>query len=165
MSKGLGAKIVIRFSEEIVGDLSGNESAFTLSGKEYQYVNGPLITKLYQVQLIEIHPGHLDHKHLLLTMHPQKRFNNVNEVITISYDANQGSIVGKGGKVESFEVTVTPTDLVSKPTPHEVSNINVSGNANVEFSRIAYKKAYSEEIITVSAAAIVEFINVGEINP
>ena len=40
MSKGEGLKIGIRFTEDLVGDISGNENAFTVTGKEYKYVNG-----------------------------------------------------------------------------------------------------------------------------
>ncbi len=53
MSKGDGLKIGIKFTEDLVGDISGNESAFTITGQEYKYVNGPLIDGEYEVQSIE----------------------------------------------------------------------------------------------------------------
>lgn len=37
---------------ELLG-VAGNEVAFTITGKEYQYVNGPLIDKEYQVDKVE----------------------------------------------------------------------------------------------------------------
>ena len=33
MSKGLGQKIVIKFTEDLIGDVSGNVDAFTVQGK------------------------------------------------------------------------------------------------------------------------------------
>lgn len=56
MSKSDGLKIGIRFTEDIVGDISGNESAFTITGQEYQYVNGPLIDGNYLVDKVERYP-------------------------------------------------------------------------------------------------------------
>lgn len=53
MSKGLGQKIGIKFTEDLIGDVSGNESAFTITGQEYKYVNGPLVDKEYQVARVE----------------------------------------------------------------------------------------------------------------
>lgn len=53
MSKGLGQKIAIKFTQDLVGDVSGSKDAFTVTGKEYQYVNGPLIDKEYQVDKVE----------------------------------------------------------------------------------------------------------------
>lgn len=56
MSKGEGLKIGIKFTEDLVGDISGNESAFTIAGKEYKYVHGALIDKEYQVEMVERYP-------------------------------------------------------------------------------------------------------------
>ncbi len=56
MSKADGLKIGIKFTEDLVGDISGNESAFSITGKEYQYVNGNLIDKMYIIEKIERYP-------------------------------------------------------------------------------------------------------------
>ena len=57
MSKGDGLKIGIKFTEDIVGDATGNESAFTITWKEYKYVNGNLIDGNYQVDKVERYPS------------------------------------------------------------------------------------------------------------
>lgn len=45
MTKGDGEKIAIRFTEPLVGDVSGNEAYFDVSFQEYSYVpSGSLIT-------------------------------------------------------------------------------------------------------------------------
>lgn len=56
MSKSDGLKIGIRFTEDLVGDITGNESAFTITGKEYQYVNGSLIDGDYLIDRVERYP-------------------------------------------------------------------------------------------------------------
>ena len=53
MSKGDGLKIGIKFTEDLVGDVSGNESAFAITGQEYEYVNGVLVDREYQVEKVE----------------------------------------------------------------------------------------------------------------
>lgn len=55
-TKGQGAKIGIKFTEELVGDISGNEFAFTVEGREYKYVNGALIDGDYRVESVERYP-------------------------------------------------------------------------------------------------------------
>lgn len=56
MSKGLGQKIAIKFTDDLVGDVIGNESAFDITGQEYKYVNGPLIDGNYLVDKVERYP-------------------------------------------------------------------------------------------------------------
>ena len=56
MSKADGLKIGIRFTEDLVGDVSGNESAFTIGGQEYKYVGGVLLDKDYIVDKVERYP-------------------------------------------------------------------------------------------------------------
>jgi hypothetical protein len=140
-------------------------AGFTVSGEEYQYVNGPLISKEYEVSSVGKHPDYSDDKHLLVTMHPQSRFNNVEGPLTIQYDQSQGSLRGRGGPVEGFTETFTPTDLEPKPNPGVAENIEVSAEANVDFIKVTYRQAYADEQLIVSASATVDFIYVGVINP
>ena len=61
MSKGEGKKIAIKFSLPIIGNVEGNEGAFTVSGQEYLYTDGPnhngvLVSKNYSVESIERRP-------------------------------------------------------------------------------------------------------------
>lgn len=149
---------------ELLG-VAGNERALTITGEEYQYVNGPLILKEYKAISVEKHPDYSDDKHLLVTLHPQSRFNNVEGPLTVQYDQSQGSLRGRGGPVEGFTETFTPTDLEPKPNPHVAENIEVSAEASVTFTKVAYNLAYADEQITVSASATVDFIHISEINP
>ena len=56
MSKGEGRKIAIKFTDDLVGDVAGNEGAFSVKGKEYNHVNGVLIDGDYQVEKVERYP-------------------------------------------------------------------------------------------------------------
>ncbi len=100
-----------------------------------------------------------------LVMHPQGRFNNVEGPLTVQYDQSKGSLSGRGGPVEGFTETFTPTDLEPKPNPHVAENIEVSAEANVDFIKVTYKQRYADEQITVNATVTVDFIYVGIINP
>lgn len=102
---------------------------------------------------------------ILLTMNWWGRFNNVEGDLTVKYDASKGSLSGRGGAVESFTETFTPTDLEPKPNPHVAENIEVSAEASVDFIKVTYNRGYADEQITVSASATVDFIHVSEINP
>lgn len=53
MSKGKGRKIAIKFTEDLVGDVSGNEDAFTITGQERIHVDGEFIDGDYQVESVE----------------------------------------------------------------------------------------------------------------
>ncbi len=143
----------------------GNEKAFTITGEEYQYVNGPIIQKSYQVVSVERHPDYTDDKHLLLTLHPQSRFNNAEGNLTVQYDQTKGNIQGRGGPVESFLRAFTPIDLEPKPNPHVSENLTVLAKVDAEFLKVTYNKAYSNETITLDTTATVNFIYVGTVNP
>ena len=54
MNKSEGKIISIEFTENLIGNIAGNESAFNVSGKEYKWVDGPdnngeLLDKEYTV--------------------------------------------------------------------------------------------------------------------
>lgn len=54
MSKGEGRNIIIKFTDDITTeDIGANKSAFKVSGKEYKYVNGPLLDKEYVIDKVE----------------------------------------------------------------------------------------------------------------
>jgi len=53
MSKELGKKIAIKFTQPIITNVDGNESAFKVSGKEYNYEpGGSLVDAEYQIESI-----------------------------------------------------------------------------------------------------------------
>ncbi|WP_461369593.1 hypothetical protein [Candidatus Darwinibacter acetoxidans] len=57
MSKGRGKKIVIKFTESLLGDVSGNESAFTVTGMEKDPLfYGTLQQREYTVESVERRP-------------------------------------------------------------------------------------------------------------
>lgn len=149
---------------ELLG-ATGNAGAFTVLGEEHKYVNGLLIKKEYKAISLEFHPSYSDEKHLLLTLQPLSRFNNVEGLLTVIYDQKLGNLQGRGGPVESFTRVFTPIDLEPKPNPHVEETITVSAKAQVDLSKVAYRKVYTDETITVSANVTVDFIYVGTVNP
>lgn len=143
----------------------GNEKAFTVYGEEYQYVNGPLIYVPYKVISVERHPGYIDDKHLLLTVHPQGRFNDVEGQVTVSYDHVIGNMQGRGGAVEEFTQEFLPADLIPFPNPHASEIITVVPLVTANFIKIDYNHRYAEEAIVVTPNITATLTYVGVINP
>lgn len=103
---------------------------------------------------------------ILLTMDWWGRFNNVEGELTVNYDAVKGSLSGRGGAVESFTETFTPTDLVPKPNPNVVETIISTPSINTAFAKVAYNNRYASDYIVAKSPSItVVFINVDDINP
>lgn len=104
---------------------------------------------------------------ILLTMDPLKRFNNVEGNLIVKYDASKGNLSGRGGSVEGFIETFTPTGLEPKPNPHAVETIVVKPEIELQFLRVEYHDRFEQDtmITAVPSSISVEFINVGEINP
>ncbi len=111
----------------------GNEGAFTVSGQEYNYEPGGTLTNMtYAVASVTAYPA--DDHAILLKMHPLQRFARVEGALTVSYDADIGSLAGMGGPVASFATAFLPEDLVGKPHPHDPEHIEltaVSADANL----------------------------------
>ena len=56
MSKHEGKKIAIQFTENLTGDVEGNETAFTVTGQELLHIGGELVDGDYQVDTVERYP-------------------------------------------------------------------------------------------------------------
>lgn len=170
MSKGEGKKIVIRFTEDIVGEVTGNELAFNVSGKEYQYVqgldyNGKLIDKQYKPLSVEKHPT--VEKAILLNFSNLEKFNNSTGNLKVTYNAQIGNLSGRGGRVDDFTVNFKPTDLISTPNPGVTEVITVAPTEIVgTLSEIIYHNRYSTETITVTPVEVVgTLLSIDEVNP
>ena len=185
MSKGLGQNIVIKFTQDLVGEVSGlnpnatwegtspnrstshsmsNASAFKVTGREYKHVNGELIDKTYSVEIVERHLDHAENT-IRLVMHPQSRFNNVEGKIMVQYDMSKGNLQGKGGFIESFSREFMPTDLVPLPDPYVAERLTVTPDALVAFIKVDIRDSYKEEKINVMPNASITFTYTGIINP
>ena len=158
MSKSLGQNIGLQFTEKIT---TASVLGFTIEWQELQYIGGLLINKTFSVMSLE-QRGDFD---IILTMHPQQRFNNVVGLVTIKYNTNIGVLAGRGGKVDSFTVILNPEDLIQKTNPHQAENITISASATVNFIKVIYHDIYETEHIMISAMATIDFIYVGVINP
>jgi hypothetical protein len=157
--------IAIKFKSK--ADILKDEmkAGWKVTGQEYKYINGPLLDKEYQIVSVENHPT-VD-KALLLTMHPLSRFPTVEGNLTVEYDASVGSLAGRGGPVESFIETFTPTDLVPEPNPGIEESVTVAPvELLAELVEITYSKGFAEETLSAAPAELtVDLVYVGVINP
>ena len=153
----------LRIYEIELINAKGQEGSFKLEGQEYQYVNGPLIDKEYQLISVENHPT-LD-KALLATLDPQSRFNNVEGDLTLTYDGIIGNLKGLGGQVENFIQVFTPTELFKKPNPAVSEVLRTEVTLETIFTKVYYKDGYSAETFNVNVNCLLSFLHVDEQNP
>lgn len=150
---------------------SGNEGAFTITGQEYQWVDGPghngeLISKTYPVLLAQTHPT--EPNSILLDI---AGFRNVQGGLTISYNQSLGNLAGIGGAVASFTETFTPADLAEGLTDaggtvgtHEYIEASVGGS--IELKYITKLSGYSPaEYIEASVGGTIQLLHIDDINP
>jgi len=165
MSKGKGQKIAIKFDKPILGDVSGNESAFTISGMQRNPLEiGELQPKTFQVQSVERYPETDDT--ILLTFDTYNRFNDVEGDITVAYNQSLGTLAGTR-PVESFSVDFTPADL--EPTPIDEHTITAGIDLTVDLIDLEFTEIYADHNVTHTATAgidvTVALINIEDINP
>lgn len=150
---------------------SGNEKAFNVTGQEYQYVNGvdnngPIIDKVYDVDSIEKHPS-ID-KAILLSIKDYEEFNSVVGDLSISYDATKGNLSGRGGRVENFNISFLPTDLIPTPNPGIAEKLSiVPTEITASLKQVEYLNALNDrDKITVAPGTITASLQEAEIvNP
>ncbi len=166
----VGQIITIKFTDSIVAEsIDGNISAFKVTGKEYQWVdgpdnNGPLIDKEYQVVAVVPHPT-LGDNHIRIIFDDYSRFPSVVGDITVEYDTSLGNLAGSGGPVESFTEEFTPTGLVQKPNPGPAENFKMTAAAAVDLLKVEYNNRYAVENFKITAAATITLTFVGVVNP
>lgn len=102
----------------------GNETKFTVSFDEYNYVPGGTSSrKTRAVTSLEV----ADPQTLILNFDPGCT-NSIQRAagdITVTYDGS-GTLMGQGGPVLAFERTFTPVDLDPKNNPHVMEHVGVS---------------------------------------
>lgn len=172
MSKPEGKKIAIKFTQPLIGDVTGNENAFIVTGQEYQYIDGPnnngqLVNKTYTVTSISNHPTEPNSILLEFT----NEFKNAQGSLTISYNQALGTLTGAGGAVVSFVETFFPEALQEGLTRTgggyghtEFIQASISGNIELKF--IEKLSAYAPaEYIQASVSGVIQLKHIDDINP
>ena len=165
MSKGDGQKIVIKFDKPILGDVTGNQSAFTITGMVRNPLQvGELQPKTFQAQSIERYAEEPDT--ILLSFDTYNRFNDVEGVITVAYNQSLGTLAGTR-PVESFSVDFTPADL--EPTPIDEHAVTAGIDLTVDLIDLEFTEIYADHTVTHTATAGVDLtvalIDIDDINP
>lgn len=148
-----------------------NNQAFTVSGQEYQWLDGPvnngqLLTKSYPVTKVDIHPT--ESNSILIEV--DGGFRNVQGDITISYNQALGNLAGTSGTVANFTETFTPEDLEEGLTTvggsygvHEYIPISIGGS--IQSTRIEKIPSYASEYIGLNIGGTIDLIDIDDINP
>ena len=102
---------------------------------------------------------------IILDMVPKKRFCSSAGQISIVYNAEIGNLAGICGPVDSFNVTFSPEDLISKPHQNpqehlEITNITADG----DLIRIYYSDTKCDERLEIaSITAVGTLTNINDI--
>ena len=148
-SKEDGARIKIDFDRPLIGDVSGNEGAFTVTVPEYTYVpDGTLQNVSKTVASVSGYTGYS--KIIVLEMASSSRFESAAGDIVVAYSGG-GTLQGEGGAVAAFSVSFTPVGLVPKPDQNdservEIADIAATGN----LVRIAFVNSHGDEHMEIS---------------
>ena len=169
ITSGYSTRIYLYEIELSIG--IGNEGAFTVIGEEYKYVDGPsnngeVIPMNYPVERVEKHPTIQDA--ILLTIKTPYEFNNVLNRLTVDYDITKGNLMGRGGLIESFNKTFTPTDLIPVPDVGIIDKLSATTGVNtIDFKPVVYT-SISDDKEWISASpgeVVIEFKDSGIIDP
>lgn len=147
--------------------ISGNEKAFTISGVQEKHVlSGHYFPVVPFVYGVFNHPI-LDEYHLLIMLHGYPVLKNTVGAVTISYDKLKGTLSGRGGAVESFDVSFTPSDLQTLVNPNIEDTVRVASSVSFNLTPVNYPKVYNKNsnYLNVSASVSVILTDIGIENP
>lgn len=122
-AKDDGAYIKITFDKGLLGEVSGNQSHFTVTAKEYNYVPNGNIQSVVKT-VLSTGAGSTE-KEIVLTMSDTTRFESSTE-LTVIYDG-LGTLAGSTGNVEAFSQTFVPQGLVPKPDQMDAEHLEMTG--------------------------------------
>lgn len=147
---GDGAYIKINFTENLVGNITGNKDHFIVTWEQYDFVpNGELIEQSYPPT--GVYPAGTDDS-IVLEMPTLHRFYNAVGKIKVTYDGI-GTLAGKNGAVEAFEVSFTPTDLIPKPNQNDQNHLEiVSAVSTTNLIHVDYTDSYTSEHLQIVSA-------------
>lgn len=147
---GDGAYIKIKFTKNLVGDVTGNQDHFIVTWEQYNFVpNGELIEQSYSP--IGVYPAGSDDS-IVLEMPTLHHFYNAVGQITVAYDG-VGTLAGAGGAVEAFEVSFTPTDLIPKPNQNDQNHLEITATKTGVLTRVYYTYTKNDEHISIADAS------------
>jgi len=166
MSKGDGEKITIKFDRKLTNSIDDSlKAGLTITGKEFQHFNGPLISKNYEIGSASLHPSYPIGDHILLEVAAFNRFRNVEGNLTVTYDSSIGDLLGAGGLVESFTESFLPLDLLPLPNPYQAEQLEVGITPTMDVTQVYHTPTYEEENLTATFNGITFLVTKVGTNP
>lgn len=157
--KGDGAAIKVTFDKALLGDVSGNQSHFTVTAKEYNWVPNGTLQNVVKTVLSTA--AGATTKEVILNMADLTRFESAVE-LTVAYDG-LGTLAGSTGNVEAFSQTFVPLDLVPKPDQNDAEHIEIADvTANGSLIGITYLSSSTDghlELSEITAVGVLTNIN------
>ena len=149
-----GRHIAIRFSEALTGDVSRNETCFTVTVPAYNMVPGGTLEDM-TVPVESVSQSDELGDHVLLLNFASGNLvciRNAAGPITVAYSG--GTLAGAGGPVEDFSAQFTATDLLPKNHQHDMEHIALSVQATGFLKKITSSDTVENEHIEISVTAV-----------
>ena len=157
-----GTQLAMRFSHPLIGDLAGNEVAFTVTTQEYDMVPGGTLQEKARagtgVQMDE-----QDDHILILELGTGNTTSIQNAIGEVTVDYAGGTLMGEGGMVPNFSRTFRPEGLAYEGHQHDIERIDVDISARSELIRVYHHDRNGPEHISVSASATSALIHVDDL--
>lgn len=158
-----GDEIAIQFSQPLTGDVSGDAASFQLSGFAYSYIPGgdlePVSRSVTQVSLDVEDPSIV---YLRLGSGMSNNLQSLYGEVKISYSG--GTLKGKGGPVDSFELIFLPVNLVAKNNPHTLENVLLRNfSAQGQLLEVYYTSTKELEHISLLASATAALTSIDDL--
>lgn len=141
-------QIAIQFSDTII-NAENAHLGFVVYSNEATYVHGPTELKTSKAISAILSTTDKDSDTLIITLN--RPFSNSSGNIRVLYDAGIGGMYGKGGIVESFDMSFTPTGLTPNMSPNPLEYLSTTINT----------KAIIYPILSISVRSGEEYITVG----
>lgn len=157
-----GTEVALRFSQSLVGDITGNETKITVTGQTYEYVpNGELESASRTVTAVSNDSDDDTVIYLKFADGNTKSIKNMVGTVAIAYSG--GTLKGLGGPVADFIFEFLPTDLAPKHHPNVSEHVEAEVDVNADLIKVYYTDTSEPEHIEAVVTPIGNLIHVDDI--
>lgn len=157
-----GTEVALRFSQSLVGDITGNETRIAVAGQTYVYVpDGELESASRTVTAVSESSDDDTVIYLKFAEGNTKSLRNMVGNVTITYSG--GTLKGIGGPVADFIFEFAPTGLESKHHPNVNEHLEAEVEVNATLTAVHYTDTSEPEHIEVVVTPTGNLIHVDDI--
>ena len=157
-----GTDVALRFSQSLIGDITGNETKITVTGQTYEYVpDGELENASRTVTAVTADSDDDAVIHLKFADGNTKSLRNMVGNVAIAYSG--GTLRGIGGPVADFIFEFAPTGLEPKHHPNVSEHVETEVDVNATLTKVYYTDTSEPEHIETVVTPSGNLISVDDI--